>query len=165
MDDYPEEKLNLRYSISCIAGFKVNMVRKTITFMEPEIPGECFPNGIREYETCEFRDARDLKNLLQEMSARWVHGELPKNLPLHWNPYIAVKREENGVAFMGDHIRCKLSGNQYFYHSIGLIDQEFSFEEICRELKIGDFIAEGLKDKLNILYQKGYIRISYKNDN
>lgn len=159
MEDFPKEKLNLRYSISCIAGFKVNMVKKTVTFMEPEIPEEEFPNGIREYETRTFRDAKEFRCVLKELSDKWIFAELPSDKVMCWNLYITIRQEENGVVFEGDHIRCKLGGNQYFYDSIALIERGISFEELCRELKIGDFIAEGLKCKLNILYQKGYLRL------
>lgn len=162
---YPKHKLNYEYTISCVAGFKINMANRTVTFLEPERPCDRFPNGIREHEICEFTDAEELREIMVRMSNEWVRGELPKNLPLRWNPYITVSREENAVCFSGDHIRCKLSGNQYFYGCIERIDKHMTFTEICREQKISDFVAEGIWSKLNILYQRGYVRICYQNDN
>lgn len=156
---FPKEKLNMRYSISCIAGFKINMVQKTVTFMEPEMPGEEFPKGIREYEVRTFRDAGELRQLILELSEKWIHSSLPQEISLRWNPHITVKQEPRAAVFEGDHIRCKLSGNQYFYDSIRLIEEGLSFQEICRKLTIGDLIAAELMKKLNLLYQKGYLRI------
>lgn len=158
IQDYPPEKLNKRYSISCIAGFQINMVKKTVTFMEPEIPEERFPKGIREYETRTFENAQDLVRIIKELSEQWVRWELPQDMPLRWNPYIRIMQEANRVIFEGDHIQCKMSGNRYFYDSIALIHQGKSVKEVCQILNIGDFIAEELKMKLNLLYQKGYLR-------
>ena len=41
------KKERRRYSISCVAGFRVNMVRSAVAFMEPVLPSAEYPTGVR----------------------------------------------------------------------------------------------------------------------
>lgn len=157
--DFPKEKMNERYSISCIAGVKVNMARKTITMMEPEIPEERFPNGVRIYETCSFGDEKDYEEKLKTLLERYVHPDLPQDKKISMNQYVSLIQEGTYLSFQGDHVTYRMGGNNLFIESIRLIQTgAYTFEALSKELKIGDFISEGLKAKLNMLYQKGYLR-------
>lgn len=156
---YPADKLSYVHTISCVAGYKINMANKTVTFMEPERPSDRYPNGIREYECRQFDSAAELKSILHQMSKQWVMGDIPIERPLCWNSYITISREERVVYFTGDHIQCKLTGNLYFYESIKCIEQHMTFEEICAKFHIGDLVAADLMDKLNLLYHRGYLQI------
>jgi len=41
------KKERRRYSIFCVAGFRVNMVRSAVAFMEPVLPSAEYPTGVR----------------------------------------------------------------------------------------------------------------------
>ena len=158
--DLPPGKRRLCYSISCVAGFCVNMARRCVAFMEPELPGDACPTGVRIHAEKCFADAGEYRRILRDFSARYARDTLPEDAPLRLNPWVTVEELENVMVFHGDGVSLRLGGNIHFRGAVRrLMEGAADLPEIFRELGIGPFVGAGVRQKLELLYQKGYLRL------
>lgn len=158
--DLPPGKRRLCYSISCVAGFRVNMARRSVAFMEPELPGDAYPAGVRIHAEKSFADAREYRRILLDFSARFARDTLPEDVPLRLNPRVTVEEKEKVMVFHGDGVSLRLGGNVHFRGAVRcLVKGAATFTEILRELGISTFVGAEVWQKLNLLYQKGYLRL------
>jgi len=97
----PEYK-RVKYSISCIAGVKINFCEKTIAFMEPELPGSRYPLGYRVLEERTFSNELSLSAGIRELYDRYAVGRLPAEGRLSFNVNTKHSVHENSVIFRGD---------------------------------------------------------------
>jgi len=65
-------KPNAAYSISCIAGLKINMADRTMAFIEPVVPDEAYPLGYRVLDEAVFADGPDFKKKLARFVELYV---------------------------------------------------------------------------------------------
>ena len=158
--DLPSGKRRLCYSISCVAGFRVNMARRCVAFMEPELPDEACPTGVRIHEEQHFADVGEYRRILRDFSARFARDTLPEDAPLRLNPRVRVEELENVMVFHGDGVSLRLGGNIHFRRAVRrLMEGAAALPEIFRELGISPLVGAGVRQKLELLYQKGYVRL------
>lgn len=150
----------LPYSIVCLAGPRVNMADSTMEWVEPERPSDEFPNGYRSCGTAVFRDGVSYRRGLLELIRKYAITEIVPGRNLSVNPHVKLQKDGNTISFLGDGVTMRASGNYIFQEAVQLLSKgASSFDDLCKELKIGGFTAESLRAKLNQLLWKGYIKI------
>lgn len=149
----------IRYGITCTAGLRVNMVRKTMEFMEPELPSPEHPNGYSIRETLTFTDAGEFEENMKRLFGTWARAELPEDRPLYFNAACRITEKEDAVEFWGDGVGCSLVKDEDFLRAVRLVrETPVTFEELCRTLLAQDRRALLLWQKLQYLYERGYVR-------
>lgn len=158
--DPPTGKQVRCYSISCIAGFRVNMARKSVAFMEPALPSDEYPTGVHLRAEKIFATARDYRHILREFVENFAVDALPDHLPLMLSPKVTAEEGERYFLFQGNGVRLRMGGDLYFRQAVRqLKEKPRALEEIFRSLGIGEFVGAGLRQKLQILYEKGYLAL------
>ncbi|MBR5909826.1 MAG: hypothetical protein IKZ66_07665 [Schwartzia sp.] len=156
----PPGKKTRRYSISCLAGFLVNMARQTVAFTEPVFPDAECPTGVLVYEKRSFADIREYREILEEMAARYAYGQIDAASRVALHEEVTVSREGNITTFRGDGVSFRMGGNLHFQKAVSLIrEKPHSLHEIFDTLQIGAFVGAELAGKLQMLYEKGYLRM------
>ncbi len=149
----------IRYGISCTAGLRVNMVRKTMEFMEPELPSPEYPNGYSIRETLTFADAGEFEAGMKRLFGTWARAELPEDRPLYFNAVCRIAEKDDVVEFWGDGVGCSLAKDEDFLRAVRLVrEAPVTFEELCRTLLAQDRRALLLWQKFQYLYERGYVR-------
>ncbi len=149
----------LRYGICCTAGLRVNMVRKTMEFLEPELPSEMFPNGYRIRETRTFTDAKEFETGMRRLFETWALPELPEDAPLQFNGVCRIVEKETCIEFWGDGVGCSLAKDGGFREAIRLVSEEpTTLTQLYRALSAGEGDALRLWQKFQYLYERGYVR-------
>lgn len=151
------EGKRLRYSISCLAGIRVNMERGTISFLEPEQPDADYPLGIRTRETISFHDAGTYRKGVIRLFQSYAFGELPYYVPVQLNRNIRVEHSKNEIWLLGDQIGYRLNANLLLVLAIQKLERGISPKELSKELGIAGATEEKLYSLLNELYVRGYI--------
>ncbi len=154
----PEGKRGMEYSISCVAGYRVNMARRTVELTEPEIPDDRYPDGLHNFAVRHFNTAEEFASVLRGLSETYLRAELPEDLPIYFNPHMSYEREGNMITLKADCRFSHMSGDKYLFGALELLDKHMTFQEIYAALGLGDFAAAGLREKFRSLYRRGYIR-------
>lgn len=158
--DLPPEKMRHCYSISCVAGFRVNMARRSVAFMEPELPSDACPTGVRTHAEERFADAGEYRCILRDFSDRFARDVLPEDTPFRLTSGVTVEERKDMLVFRGDVVSLRLGGNVHFREAVRrLAKGAATLPEIFRELGIGAFVGADVRQKLNLLYQKGYLQL------
>ena len=149
----------MQYSISCIAGLRVNMVERTIAFIEPELPDAEFPLGYRQREIRTFTDAESYTSALYELLDRYAIGTLPRERPLCFNKNIRMEEADGALFFRGDGCYYRLAAQEMLIRAVAAIHGGATFSEIAAELTLNPSAAENLYTDLNKLFVRGYLRL------
>lgn len=150
-----------RYGICCVAGLRVNMVKRTMDFIEPELPSERFPNGFRIRETLTFEDAKEFEEGMRRLFGTWAVPELPEDRPLCLNDVCVVREKENSIEFWGDGVGCSLEKDENFRQAVGMIRaRPAALETVRREIGAEGGRALSLWQKFQYLYERGYVRMA-----
>lgn len=152
----PDEK-RCRYSISCVAGILVNMARRTIRFIEPMLPDENYPTGIRIRAEAGFDGAEDFFRKADRMYADYAAGFLRPERSVTLNPNISVKTEDGLIRFRGDGISYRISRGYVLETALKELPEGSSFSALCARLGLLRKTAEDLYEQLNALYMRGYL--------
>lgn len=145
------------YSICCTAGMKVNMVKKSISFIEPVSPDSDYPLGYRCLETQFFTDSPSFISCMQSMYDKYANATLPLERPLILNKHIQVKPYEGKIYFIGDNISYCMSMDYSIKMTLSYIEQGYSVTECIQELGLFGAFADNLYMKLQQLYLRGYL--------
>ena len=157
-ENYKDAPKLTDYSISCLAGVWVSMSQRLMKWMEPEEPSADYPLGIRVLETRGFTDGDSFRKNLQEMIDHWAARGLPIDEKIGLHHKVWLERRGQLRIFHGEDIELKMGGNHSFGEAIdSLAEKPQSFSAMCRHLKIAEFPAAGIRQKLGILWQRGYI--------
>ncbi len=149
----------IRYGISCTAGLRVNLVKKTMEFIEPELPSGEYPNGYCIRETLGFADADEFETGMKHLFGTWARAELPEDRVLHFNAVCRIAEKEDCVEFWGDGVGCSLAKDEDFLRAVRIVREAAStFAEVCRTLSAQDRRALLLWQKFQYLYERGYVR-------
>lgn len=148
----------VRYSICCISGFRVNMVERTVAFLEPELPDEEFPLGYRVRDIRRFENAEEFRRILKEFDARFIHSRLPRELPLFFNKNIRIQEESSRFVFVGDRTGYQIGRNLFTEAVVTGIRSNRSFDEILKPLSLSAGDQERLYEAFQALFQRGYLR-------
>ena len=149
----------LSYSICCVAGLRVNMVEKSISFIEPEIPDERWPLGLRVREERSFSDAESYRRAIAELTGKWSVGTLPPRRALAWNRHCRIERTADAVCFLGDGVGYRIPKNLFTEAMLPLVERGCAFEEILRETGLPAAWRESFTAMMNQLYLRGYLRL------
>ena len=153
------DEKNIRYSISCLAGFRVNMASKTVTYEEPELPCDEFPTGERIYGSLPFTDAVSFRKALSELSGRFLRSEIKNEDILVLPDEVHVETNGNEAAFFGDGTVLRMTGNRYFTDGVKLLSKKrVSLEETGKKMYNSDYIQNMLREKLEKIFEAGYLR-------
>ena len=148
-----------RYSICCISGMKVNMVDKTVEFIEPELPDEQYPQGYGVREKRTFADAEEFAGILRDFDRLYVHDAMPWDLPLRFNQNVKVSLEGNSWQFAGDESGYRIGNNLFTGAVVEGIRARKSFaDSLAMFATAGEESARKLYEAFNALYIRGYIR-------
>ena len=154
------KKERRRYSISCVAGFRVNMVRSAVAFMEPVLPSAEYPTGVRLIAEEPFADGESYEGILRRFIARFAHDKLPDDVPIRLEPAVTVEEQERYLLLRGDGAELRLSGNLHLRRAVRRLQEDaVTLPELWRELGIGSLLREEVRRKLELLYSKGYLRL------
>ena len=149
----------LAYSICCIAGLRVNMVEKSIRFIEPEIPDDDYPLGLRVREERFFSDAESFRRAAREMTERWSVGTLPDDRSLAWNRHCEVRETADAILFLGDAIGYRVPRNAYTEQAVQLVKDGCTLSQIREQAGLPEAWRAGFDAMMNQLYLRGYLRL------
>lgn len=152
----PERKA-AQYSISCCAGIRVNMVHKSISFMEPELPDAEHPLGINIRETVLFQDAETYRNSLIRLFSSYAFGILPYHVPVQINRHVGVKSEGQIIRLEGDEISYSIEKTPVIEAALTQLIEGVRITELIQSANIEDKEAQKLYEMLNGLYIRGYL--------
>lgn len=147
------------YSISCISGLRVNVPEGTVEFIEPELPNEKFPLGLRVRERRTFHDEAAYHKAILELINKYALGDMPKDRPLCLNENTIYEEGERTLHFKGDENEYRMDKSPVLSAAIAGIKEGGSFSQICEQSGLNGREAERLRLGLNNLYIRGYIRL------
>jgi len=153
------KKANYPYSICCVAGVRVNMAEHSLHFLEPEIPNDDFPLGIRMREKLLFTDAMDFRKKLAYLMEKWAVGLLPVDRPLMLNQNCTVKQEEHAILFLGDRIGYRIVSNDFTRQTLQLLNGGRSLKQIQSALQLSAAWEDDYYSLMNQLFIRGYLRL------
>lgn len=154
----PKQKA-VQYSISCCAGIRVNMVHKTISFVEPELPDADHPLGISIRETVSFQDAETYRNGLVKLFRSYAFGLLPYYVPVQINRHVCVKLEGQIIRLEGDEISYSIEKTPVIEAALTQLIEGVRITELIQSANIEEKEAQKLYETLNELYIRGYLRL------
>ena len=152
------QKQFLDVSCSCVLGFRVNMVRKTIALVVPVVPDEEFPLGIKTYETRSFTDAKSYAFQMKDMIARWMMPKAPADLPLRMTRHIRVEKTNNKILFFGERVKRAMSGTEELRQAVCLLQcEKLSLEELSERLQLNEYQKMYVYEQIQKLFAFGYV--------
>ncbi len=155
-----DDKKRSRYSISCVSGLYVNMVEKTISFIEPEIPDDEFSLGYREREKKSFKNAEEYEKYAKIMINSYARFRLGNDERLMWNKNIRIDNsDEKIISFDGEGSHYRISKGKLMLDLIACVNEEKTFSEMVSKLGLFGNVYETAMQRLQDLYIRGYIRI------
>ena len=152
----PEEK-RCRYSISCVAGLRVNLARRTLCFVEPMVPDQQYPTGVRTRAEARFDAAAGFFREADRMYAEYAAGFLRPERKITQNPNIRTQTEGSMIRFCGDGISYRISRGYVLERALERLSEGTSFAKLREALGLLPETAEELYEHLNALYMRGYL--------
>ena len=157
------ERVHAEYSISCLCGVKVNLCESSLTYMEPEIPDDASPLGIRVRERAFFTDAASFETELRRLYARYAIASPGRNRPLTWNRHIQILREPDRIVLSGKGAGYYLARNlftDYLAEAFTVGKPGCSAGELVSRMRLSGQAEQRLLDLVDVLFQKGYLIIT-----
>lgn len=156
------QKSKLDYSICCISGMKVNMVERSVEFIEPEIPDEVYPKGYQIKDHRHFDTAEEFERIVRDFDESYVHSRMPRNLPLCFNKNTAVETEPLRFIFRGDACGYQIGRNLFTETIVSAIKKNQAFADAAEVLHLSSEDEQRLYQAFNELFIRGYIRVFCK---
>lgn len=153
------DKKMIRYSISCLSGFRVNFAQGTVSFVEPEMPDEEFPLGYHIRGIQHFSTEEEFQKILAEFDRCFVHAHLPRQMPMSLNKNIRLQEQPDQYLFLGDGTGYRIGRNLFTAAILAGIRENRSFDEIMHKLPITEESQERLYAAFDALYVRGYLRV------
>lgn len=98
-------------TISCVSGFLINMVTRSVKLISPCNSSDRWPLGYFVYEERQFSDAADLEQILDGMIERHMAEELPVDRPVTFRSDLQFKPRPGGFTLVGPHATVEISCN------------------------------------------------------
>ena len=156
--DLPEKRM-VSYSIGCCAGVRVNMVQKTISFEEPELPDQEYPLGVRTRGTVTFQDAQTYRDGLTRLFRSYAFGLLPYWVPIRLNKHVHIEIEEEEIRLEGDDILYRIEKTPVTEAALAQLSEGVPFKELAQKIGIEEAEEQKMYTTLNELYIRGYLRL------
>jgi hypothetical protein len=94
----------LIHSPSCESGFKFNLVDRVVQLSSPCAPDERWPMGDRVYDQARFKEAADVRHILEEIPA-YAHGAVRTNVVTVPAARLEFEPAEHGFNLTSPHLR------------------------------------------------------------
>ena len=146
------------YSICCISGIRVNLVERSVSFLEPEVPSQAYPLGYHLRQVRTFRDAGEFALILEEFDRLYFQSRMPRELPLRFNANITLREEGGTYLFLGDGCGYRIGKNQFTQEIVAGIRENQCFSQIISRFPITAGDVQRLYDAFEALYIRGYIQ-------
>lgn len=147
----------IRYSISCMTGVKVNLADRSMAFVEPVLPDDSYPTGLRTLETVYFEDVRDYREKLADLYRRYAFADLPEHETVRIHPYVQIIHEENQIVLAGDGVGFRVPANRWNEQMLNDFKTGSSFEQVFQSMKLPDSFKPEVYSLLNKMYRAGYL--------
>ena len=148
----------MRYSICCVAGMKVNLVDRTVEFIEPELPDDRYPLGYSVRERRGFSGAEEFAGILRDFDRCYVHDSMPRSLQLRFNHSVDFSAEGDEWRFTGDGCGYRIGKNIFTTAVVEGIKAHRSFTDSLVLFSLTTENGQKLYEAFNKLYVRGYIR-------
>lgn len=110
-------------TISCVSGFLVNMVERSVKLITPCRSSERWPLGYYVYDSATFADAANLQGIVESMIARHMTLEPPDDLPLRFRPDLRYERlDGDGFCVRSPHSEERFERNNFLSETAELIN-------------------------------------------
>lgn len=118
--------INVPGTTSCLTGFKINMVERSVELLSPCPASEQWPLGHIIFEQGKFETARDLGDLLEGMISRNMRGEILPETVVRFVPRLNYSEDEQGfrLASVFSSIVCHRPSAAAYLHRVGRLIQE-----------------------------------------
>ena len=151
---------NIKYSISCIAGLYVNMVKKSIAFIEPELPDDEFPLGYRNWNVMTFSDPDEFEVCMRTLIDKYGKYSFCQDRNLAWNKNIRILcQDKDYIIFEGKGYRFKVSWGKLMFDIIERVNRHETFLQIVSELGLFGELYKVALGRMQDLYIRGYLRM------
>ena len=155
-----QEKLAC-YSISCVAGIRVNMAAGTMAFTEPEQPCKQYPLGMRTREVLSFRDADSYRNCLIRLFRSYAFGTIPHYVPVQINRNVQVRNvnTENGkeIWLIGDQTGYRVTAHPLIESILKQLKNGCVPAQLFQKCNLSVQAEQKIYSLLNELYIRGYL--------
>jgi radical SAM family RiPP maturation amino acid epimerase len=133
-DDTHPDAVVLPESTSCVTGFLVNMVKRTVQLVTPCQATERWPTGSYVYDESRFETASDLARILETMIARHMTMGAPRDARARLWPALAYEELPDGfrVASRTEEMEFRSDNSDPFLRALGA------------ELRVGDKTPDAL---------------------
>lgn len=88
-------------SISCVSGFLINLVKRSIKLITPCNSSEKWPLGYFVYDERQFSDVADLELIIEDMIEQHMPQELPVDQPMSFRRDLHFEPRSNGFKLTG----------------------------------------------------------------
>lgn len=146
-----------RYSISCLAGVRVNLADRSMSFIEPVLPDEEHPCGFRTLDRVNFENADDYREKLESLFHRHAHAELPRQEAVQLHPEVQVKQDAEHIFLVGDGVAFRLPNDTWNEQLLSSLKSPNSFEQIFHSLRLPSAFEENVYTLLNRMFLSGYL--------
>lgn len=158
------EKKAIRYSISCLAGIRVNMVTGTISFVEPELPDQEYPFGIHVREKVSFHDAESYREGVIRLFRSYGFGTIPYYALVQLNRNVRIEYGRDEIRLLGDAAGYRMDAHQMLVEAMQKLQKGIEPVTLAEELGVTGPIREKLFSLLNELYIRGYLCLKQDDD-
>lgn len=145
-------------SCICTSGFVVNMVRRTIMLVAPHRPDELHPLGMQIYDKRTFADAQEFRDVLLQMTEKWMRSDFMDDRPLYLCRYVEISYKKPIMTIRGNHISRKFTMSEKEYECLkDILEKHQPFETASAEHDLYGYPRNQFRKKLKLLYDSGYI--------
>ena len=146
-----------RYSISCLAGVRVNLTDRSMTFLEPVLPDERQPCGYRVLETLSFDNSGDYREKLVGLFRRHAPAGLPKDKSIRIHPEVKIRKEADQILLVGDGVAFRIPDNRWNEAILKGLADGGSFAEIFQSLGLSENFEPDVYEMLDKMFRSGYL--------
>ncbi|QNJ06872.1 radical SAM family RiPP maturation amino acid epimerase [Synechococcus sp. MEDNS5] len=129
-------------SIACVTGFKINMVKKTITAVSPCYTSYKWTHGYREYGTVNFTTPESVYPAFLELIESCMHKEMTESMVYSWRDNLEVRLHNDGFELVSPYKYYTFRGTK-LYKVLGEITSH------CQSYTLGevrDILLKEVKD-------------------
>lgn len=101
-------------TISCVSGFLINMVERTVRLVSPCAATDRWPSGYITFDEASFTDADELKEIMGRMVGSWMPVSYPLERRPHFRRDLAFKPLPRGFSVSSRFATITFDDNSYF---------------------------------------------------
>jgi hypothetical protein len=126
----------------------------------PRKPSKIYPLGMEIISSENFSTFEDYRDVIQKMMKIYMPLKIKKNHQLRFHSGISMKSKGNTVTFLGEKIKQSLSLSTEFQTVLKKLQNEVCLvNNIFKEKNYSDFLCKSVLNKLQYLYNLGFLEI------